>query len=600
DDGIELPAYTGANDLQNETASVTTENVWLYYDVVGSISGNIHNDGYIDVFYKDKVSNEMKWHGSVNGINGTILAVNYGDTNGAGENGKVRLLKDNISTDAVEFKLDVNYNSENNRIRCYVNDCLKMKWGLSNGRFDSLGQTTSLPEPDELTVKNLCSYPWPPNNYEWIVEVGSKNEDHRNSYGIIIKNPAEQSLNNRVSLLIPNEQVMANIVIGNKDLIKPEEDNIEEGSSCWDSDGGKVPTKAGAINYTIGANEGKLGDTCMGASRLVEYYCDNNSVKNTMYKCKCVVGKGYCNPKYPLAEVSSCEEYKKCATPGMLEKGYCRDGKQCVATYECKCTTGEKGEVLCPGADGNKPLSDKCVGAGVNMGQGLALGKTKFVMPAWAKTIRESEPKMCSCPENILNPEARAACIKACQGITSAVEKLTASEEVLKALQNAEEKMCKRCPAFMTQEECTKYIKNKYCNDLRSAIDKLSVPDISLELIEPAKMCKVCPVWWTREQCKAYCKAYSDGRDGILTPEENTCDCPTCSATKLDPDCMAKKDACLKDCAAASTASATKPAASARTTKSAVPAKPTASLLSRLFSKKSVASPTGRFWSIFN
>ena len=68
---------------------------------------------------------------------------------------------------------------------------------------------------------------------------------------------------------------------------------------------------------------------------------------------------------------------------------------------------------------------------------------------------------------------------------------------------------------MLDPEMCKEFYKSQYCLDLQSAIQKLSVPDISLEMIEPAKMCKVCPEGLPKEMCKAYCQSYGTTKSPV-------------------------------------------------------------------------------------
>jgi len=82
-------------------------------------------------------------------------------------------------------------------------DDIRMEWGLSaaNGVFDSLGETRSTEESAEMKWGQTA------------LAIGSKDEDHRSAYGIIIKNPKSNSASDQIELSIPQDQVKANIVI---------------------------------------------------------------------------------------------------------------------------------------------------------------------------------------------------------------------------------------------------------------------------------------------------------------------------------------------------------------------------------------------------
>jgi len=85
-------------------------------------------------------------------------------------------------------------------------DDIYMRWGLNNNeRINSLGGTADTEEAAELQ--------WGTSK----TNLGTKDEDHRTYYGIVIKDPKGQSSSDRVKLSIPSDQVFANIVIKGKD-----------------------------------------------------------------------------------------------------------------------------------------------------------------------------------------------------------------------------------------------------------------------------------------------------------------------------------------------------------------------------------------------
>jgi len=79
-------------------------------------------------------------------------------------------------------------------------DNIKIAWTIdSNKAFSSLGDTESSDEPDELM--------WD------IREIGTKDEDQRTKYGIIINDPKSTGSGDEVVLEIPGDIVQANVVV---------------------------------------------------------------------------------------------------------------------------------------------------------------------------------------------------------------------------------------------------------------------------------------------------------------------------------------------------------------------------------------------------
>jgi len=88
-------------------------------------------------------------------------------------------------------------------------DDIWMSWGLdSSGDIDSLGDTAGGTSEGE----EIKAYVGTPGS-ETLTDIGSKDEDHLSRYGIIIQNPESQGSSDSVSLKLPSDQVMANIVI---------------------------------------------------------------------------------------------------------------------------------------------------------------------------------------------------------------------------------------------------------------------------------------------------------------------------------------------------------------------------------------------------
>ena len=80
------------------------------------------------------------------------------------------------------------------------NDVIISKFGLVNGEINSLGNTRSLEEARELIWDSLLGP---------VLNIGTKDEDHRTIYGIIVDDPKAQGSNDDVQLVIPNQQVKA-------------------------------------------------------------------------------------------------------------------------------------------------------------------------------------------------------------------------------------------------------------------------------------------------------------------------------------------------------------------------------------------------------
>jgi len=209
-EGIELPAYTAGEAVVNETAAKKTDKVWLYTTggsaaINGSTAVGGTNDGgvYVDVFYKDPASPSIvRWHGSVN-LNAStqsrdLLYINYGNT----KDSTNMVLEGNgtASTSLLGLFFDIGPDTSSDMVPTL--DDLYMLWGVSTD-INSLGRTRSSEEASELIAQ-----------YQYLnTSIGTKDEDHRLSYGVIVKDPKSNGASDEVNLDIPQDQVFANIVV---------------------------------------------------------------------------------------------------------------------------------------------------------------------------------------------------------------------------------------------------------------------------------------------------------------------------------------------------------------------------------------------------
>jgi hypothetical protein len=206
-EGIELVAYSEAANTSspNETSTKRAKEIWLYTPGVAGayVNGSaVASNKMGGVFYKDTSNNRVKLFGNLNLIkSGTEVArINYGNT----KDTNIVLRTGGMVTGAVNTSLylDIVGDDTVNDLQSGYDD-LYLFWGLAaaNTTFESLGDTASTEEASEM--KWGSSY----------LNIGSKDEDHRTAYGIVISNPKSQSSSDEVELSIPQDQVKANIVI---------------------------------------------------------------------------------------------------------------------------------------------------------------------------------------------------------------------------------------------------------------------------------------------------------------------------------------------------------------------------------------------------
>ena len=200
-DRSQLAAQNGTS-----TSDVKTDEIWLHSSAgsAANLSGNVTAVG---VFYKDTNDNKVKLagladHNSSMTTQNYFAHINYDNTkdtdivfylNGSdAPSGEVELtLVPFHSTDLPDY-----------------NDNVSMRWGMSSNKFNSLGNTASSEEADEL-LWNGADAAGALNRQT----LGTKDEDHRTRYGVIIRDPKSHGSSDEVVLDVPGDQVQANVVV---------------------------------------------------------------------------------------------------------------------------------------------------------------------------------------------------------------------------------------------------------------------------------------------------------------------------------------------------------------------------------------------------
>jgi hypothetical protein len=204
-EGLELRQYNAHGNnasIINETSTVKVEDVWLYYvegwnytapGIQNVASANAQ--GLINVFYEDS-NNKLQFFGAVpnNGSQYEILRLNYENT----KNTNV-VLKTGHTTavgSSLNLTLDIQPDVTTDMISTKEN--MTMTFAVTND-VTHLGATADTEEAGEFM--------WTSTN------MGTKDEDHRSYYGIIIKDPKGSGASDQVELQVPNDQVFANVVV---------------------------------------------------------------------------------------------------------------------------------------------------------------------------------------------------------------------------------------------------------------------------------------------------------------------------------------------------------------------------------------------------
>ncbi len=177
------------------------------FDILGSdfktdkiyLRLNESTTGVLDLFYEDS-DNKIQFAGSedllVDGA--TIGYIEYQDTKGTTGSGDDLMLTYNGSGTGLFLHFDIG--SKEGIVDGYDDIYLQLHNATATV-FDGFGETIEDAEAEELQWGQARK------------TIGTKDEDHRTMYGIIIKDPKSSLGTDSLELEIPADQVMANIVI---------------------------------------------------------------------------------------------------------------------------------------------------------------------------------------------------------------------------------------------------------------------------------------------------------------------------------------------------------------------------------------------------
>lgn len=185
-----LKLKQGTEDLSNLSKDTLTDSVWLDYGYGGNVS----------VYYENE-NNQVRFAGNMSlpGNVNNFMEINYKDTKNTNIDfdfvngtGSVNLTIDIIGDSATDLDGDI--------------DDIRIVLGITNvnGPFNGLGTNTDEAEASEVIWGVLN-----PKN----ITIGTKDEDHRTMYGIIIKDPKSHGGSNEVELEIPGDQVFAKVTV---------------------------------------------------------------------------------------------------------------------------------------------------------------------------------------------------------------------------------------------------------------------------------------------------------------------------------------------------------------------------------------------------
>lgn len=196
-EGLKILATPGTGNWAstggNLSADIKTDKVYIHV--------NTYASGLIDILYEDtnnKITDAGTFRLDNTSSDYNVLQINYKDTKGTDIPLDLRGSL-NASTDNVTLVFDIGVTN----LADGTDDITILLGDDNSADFDALGKTLSSDEDLELVYGTGTT----------ASKIGTKNEDHRTKYGIIIKNPEDNGNNDEVELEIPGDQVKANVVV---------------------------------------------------------------------------------------------------------------------------------------------------------------------------------------------------------------------------------------------------------------------------------------------------------------------------------------------------------------------------------------------------
>ena len=194
------------------TSDEKTNKIWLRANNTGDLG--LGRGNFTDVFFWHRTNANVSWAGTLNLGNLNAVTdnefgyVNWGDTKDTAATAQSILLS--IATPLkvqARAKLTLDVGTDDTRSPSNTLDDIRVFFLGGNATdYTALGNTSNSEEAGELVwgaeagIANITT-------------IGTKDEDHKTIYGIIVRNPKSNGASNEVVLDIPNDQLYANIVV---------------------------------------------------------------------------------------------------------------------------------------------------------------------------------------------------------------------------------------------------------------------------------------------------------------------------------------------------------------------------------------------------
>ena len=184
------------------TSDTKTQQIWLAPDF-----GGTNAMGNLSVWYLAS-DGTKKYVGDINcnastGYGTKFARVYYGDT----KDDNIEFYCANASMSSTNINITLDILGKTTTDLPNLVDDLRTLWTVDADSFNYLGSTEGDADVNDLLwcrgTNAACNW----------FSIGTKDEDHRTDYGIIIVNPDSTGNNEKIELKVPNEQVFAKVVI---------------------------------------------------------------------------------------------------------------------------------------------------------------------------------------------------------------------------------------------------------------------------------------------------------------------------------------------------------------------------------------------------
>jgi len=198
-----IPNGTQGSDIKGEKIWVAPYNVTavgIYYENtngVTQLAGTIQNATGTTTAFTSSAVGYLDFN-KIRGTSGTSLAIHVNATQAAGG---AETTSFNVTGSAIQIWIE-----PADADLAAGTDTIWTNWTLSGDSIDALGRTSSSEEAGELVYGNA-------QGASGATTLGTKDEDHRSRFGIIIKDPKSAGTSDKIRLEVPTDMMQANIVV---------------------------------------------------------------------------------------------------------------------------------------------------------------------------------------------------------------------------------------------------------------------------------------------------------------------------------------------------------------------------------------------------